>query len=74
MERLKGCGACEVVLTDTVPIPPEKRWKGLTVLSIAPLLAGAMKAVFSDGSVARLFENYPRYHGADIPLAYPRSE
>ncbi|EFG32543.2 ribose-phosphate pyrophosphokinase [Parascardovia denticolens F0305] len=73
VERLKNCGACEVVLTDTVPIPEEKRWDGLTVLSIAPLLAGAMKAIFNDGSVAELFANYPKYHGDEIPLAYPRS-
>ena len=45
VERLKNCGAREVVLTDTVPIPEEKRWDGLTVLSIAPLLASAIKAV-----------------------------
>ena len=41
VDRLKNCGAREVVLTDTVPIPEEKRWDGLTVLSIAPLLASA---------------------------------
>lgn len=52
VDRLKNCGAHEVVLTDTVPIPEEKRWDGLTVLSIAPLLASAIRAVFEDGSVA----------------------
>ena len=56
VDRLKNCGAREVVLTDTVPIPEEKRWDGLTVLSIAPLLASAIRAVFEDGSVAELFE------------------
>ena len=44
VDRLKNCGAREVVLTDTVPIPEEKRWDGLTVLSIAPLLASAIRA------------------------------
>ena len=53
VERLKNSGAREVVLTDTVPIPEEKRWDGLTVLSIAPLLASAIRAVFEDGSVVR---------------------
>ena len=38
IDRLKESGAREVVLTDTVPIPDEKRWDGLTVLSIAPCL------------------------------------
>ena len=59
VDRLKNCGAREVVLTDTVPIPEEKRWDGLTVLSIAPLLASAIRAVFEDGSVAELLDTYP---------------
>ncbi|WP_126029648.1 ribose-phosphate diphosphokinase [Bifidobacterium callimiconis] len=69
VERLKNCGAREVVLTDTVPIPVEKRWEGLTVLSIAPLLASAIKAVFSDGSVAELFDTYPTHHGQGFLFA-----
>lgn len=55
-------------LTDTVPIPEEKRWDGLTVLSIAPLLASAIRAVFEDGSVAELFDTYPEHHGQGIPV------
>lgn len=69
VERLRNCGAREVVLTDTVPIPEEKRWDGLTVLSIAPLLASAIKAVFSDGSVAELFDTYPTHHGQGFLFA-----
>ncbi|QKD80305.1 MULTISPECIES: ribose-phosphate diphosphokinase [Actinomyces] len=56
IERLATCGAREVVVTDTLPIPPEKRFEQLTVLPIAPLLARAIKAVFDDGSVAQLFD------------------
>lgn len=56
IERLATCGAREVVITDTLPIPPEKRFEQLTVLPIAPLLARAIKAVFDDGSVAELFD------------------
>ena len=69
IERLKNCGAREVVLTDTVPIPEEKRWDGLTVLSIAPLLASAIRAVFEDGSVAELFDTYPEHHGQGFLFA-----
>lgn len=69
VERLKNCGAREVVLTDTVPIPDEKRWDGLTVLSIAPLLASAIRAVFEDGSVAELFDTYPEHHGKGFLFA-----
>ena len=55
-EKLSTCGAREVVVTNTLPIPPEKRFEQLTVLSIAPILARAIKEVFTDGSVTTLFE------------------
>lgn len=55
-ERLSECGASEVIVTDTLPITDEKRFDNLTVLSIAPLLASAIKEVFEDGSVASLFD------------------
>ncbi|MEV8182589.1 ribose-phosphate diphosphokinase [Specibacter sp. NPDC078692] len=55
-ERLANCGAREVVVTNTLPIPEEKRFPTLTVLSIAPLLARAIKEVFEDGSVTSLFD------------------
>lgn len=45
-----------MVVTNTLPIPPEKRFEQLTVLSIAPILARAIKEVFTDGSVTTLFE------------------
>ena len=53
--RLSESGAAEVVVTDTLPIAPEKRFEQLTVLSIAPLLARAIREVFEDGSVTSLF-------------------
>ncbi len=55
-ERLASCGAGEVIFTDTLPIPDEKRFPGMTVLSIAPLLARAIHEVFDDGSVTSLFD------------------
>ena len=54
-KRLSESGAAEVVFTDTLPIPAEKRFEQLTVLSIAPLLARAIQEVFEDGSVTSLF-------------------
>lgn len=57
VERLSTCGAREVVVTDTLPIPEQKRFEQLTILPIAPLLAEAVKAVFDEGSVTRLFES-----------------
>jgi ribose-phosphate pyrophosphokinase len=55
-ERLANCGAREVIFTNTLPIPDEKRFPGITVLSIAPLLARAIQQVFEDGSVTSLFD------------------
>jgi ribose-phosphate pyrophosphokinase len=54
--RLSESGAREVVVTNTLPIPPEKNFKELTVLSIAPLIARAIREVFEDGSVTSLFD------------------
>ncbi|MEW5015187.1 ribose-phosphate diphosphokinase [Clavibacter michiganensis subsp. michiganensis] len=45
-----------VVVTDTLPIPEDKRWDKLTVLPIAPLLARAIHEVFDDGSVTSMFD------------------
>jgi ribose-phosphate pyrophosphokinase len=55
-QRLSDCGAKEVVFTNTLPIPDEKRFPTMTVLSIAPLLARAIQEVFEDGSVTSLFD------------------
>ena len=50
-----------VVVTNTLPIPDEKRMEKLTVLSIAPIIASALRAVFEDTSVSEIFhgENQP---------------
>lgn len=55
-QRLSQCGAQEVIVTDTLPIAPEKRFDNLTILPIAPLLARAIREVFDDGSVTSLFD------------------
>ena len=55
-QRLAECGAREIVVTNTLPIPEEKRFEQLTVLSIAPIIGQAIKEVFEDGSVTSLFD------------------
>lgn len=55
-ERLANCGAKEVIVTDTLPITPDKQFDSLTVLSIAPLLARTIREVFENGSVTSLFD------------------
>ncbi len=56
IDRLKNCSAVEVIVTDTLPIPPDREFDKLTVLSIAPLLSRAIREVFEDGSVTSLFD------------------
>jgi ribose-phosphate pyrophosphokinase len=55
IERLSTAPVREVVVTNTVPIADDKRFEGLTVLSIAPILAEALDAVFEDTSVSEIF-------------------
>jgi len=45
-----------VVVTDTLPLPSEKRFDKLTILPIAPLIARAIHEVFEDGSVTSMFD------------------
>ncbi|MFT6534401.1 MAG: ribose-phosphate pyrophosphokinase [Alpinimonas sp.] len=56
VELLQSKYIDQVVVTDTLPLPPEKRFDTLTVLPIAPLLARAIHEVFDDGSVTSMFE------------------
>ena len=56
-QRLQDSGIREVIVTDTLPIPPENQFANLTILPIAPLLARAIKEVFDEGSVASLFDH-----------------
>jgi ribose-phosphate pyrophosphokinase len=56
VELLSSAHIDSVVVTDTLPLPEEKRFDKLTVLSIAPLLARAIHEVFDDGSVTSMFD------------------
>ena len=58
VDRLRKSRVSEVVVTNTLPISEESRFDNLTVLSIAPLLARAIKEVFEDGSVTSLFDGH----------------
>ncbi|HVW80771.1 MAG TPA: ribose-phosphate diphosphokinase [Mycobacteriales bacterium] len=56
IDRLKNSRISEVVVTNTLPLTDEQHYDKLTVLSIAPLIARAIKEVFEDGSVTSLFD------------------
>jgi ribose-phosphate pyrophosphokinase len=56
IDRLKNSRISEVVVTNTLPLTDDHHFDRLTVLSIAPLIARAIKEVFEDGSVTSLFD------------------
>jgi ribose-phosphate pyrophosphokinase len=58
IERLSDPVIDSVVVTNTLPITPDKEFANLTVLSIAPLIAKAIAAVFYDDSVNSLFPGH----------------
>jgi ribose-phosphate pyrophosphokinase len=55
VDRLKNAPVRQVVVTNTLPIPDDKRFDALQVLSIAPIIAEALDAVFEDTSVSEIF-------------------
>ena len=55
VDRLKNSQISRLIVTDTLPIPSEKQLETLEVVSIAPLLAAAIDAVFEDRSVSEIF-------------------
>ena len=56
IDRLKNSEIERVVLTNTLPLPAEKQIPQIEVLSIAPLIAQALSAVFDDTSVSEIFD------------------
>ncbi|MGH2635837.1 MAG: ribose-phosphate diphosphokinase [Actinomycetota bacterium] len=55
VQHLEEAPIQQVVVMNTVPIAEEKRIGKLKVLSIAPLIADALRAVFEDTSVSEIF-------------------
>jgi ribose-phosphate pyrophosphokinase len=56
IERLRDAPLKQLVLTDSIPLPPQKQLPQIKVLSVAPLLANAIKRIHFNESVSRLFE------------------
>jgi len=55
IERLKQSVIKEVVVTNTIPVPPDKAIPQIRVLSVAPLLGEAIVRIHEDLSVSKLF-------------------
>lgn len=55
IDRLKNSEISRVVITNTLPLPPEKQIDKIEVLSVAGIIADALNAVFDDTSVSEIF-------------------
>lgn len=56
IDRLKNAPLERLVLTNSLPLPSEKQLPNVEVLSVAPLIAEALGAVFDDTSVSDIFD------------------
>ncbi|MDP9404882.1 MAG: ribose-phosphate diphosphokinase [Actinomycetota bacterium] len=55
IDKLKNSVIGRIVVTDTLPLPPEKQLDKIEVLSVAGIIADAIDAVFEDTSVSEIF-------------------
>jgi ribose-phosphate pyrophosphokinase len=55
IDRLKNSPISRVIITDTLPLPPEKQIDKIEVVSVAPILADTIGAVFAERSVSEIF-------------------
>jgi len=56
VQRIEESPIKELVVTDTIPLPPVKRLPKITVLSLAPLLGEAIRRIHTGHSVGELFQ------------------
>src|SRR5512147_2421168 len=54
-ERLRNLPLKEIITTNSVPLPPEKRLPNLTILSVAPLLGEVIRRIHEGQSVGAIF-------------------
>jgi ribose-phosphate pyrophosphokinase len=55
LERIMSSPLEEIVVTNSIPVPPEKRVARVTVLTVAPLLGEAIRRIHDEESVSTLF-------------------
>jgi len=55
IDRIKNSSLSKLVITNTLPLPPEKQIEQIEVLSVAPIIGQAIESVFDDASVSEIF-------------------
>lgn len=58
IERLQQSPIETLVITDTIPLPPEKRIPKIEVLSVAPMLAEGIRRIHADQSLSTIFDRF----------------
>jgi len=61
IDRLKNAPLAEVVVTNTLPLPSDRRLDNIVVLSVAGIVADAIRAVFEDASVSEIFNDQNQF-------------
>ena len=58
IERLRNSPINKLIITDTIPLPPEKQIEKIEVLSVAPTLAEGIRRIHADQSLSNIFEKF----------------
>lgn len=56
VQRIQDSVISELIITNTIPLPDEKKIDKIKVLSVAPLLGEAIMRIFHEVSVSKLFD------------------
>lgn len=56
IQRIQDSEIKQMILLNTIPVPPEKKIEKMKILSVAPLFAEAMMRVFNNESISKLFD------------------
>ena len=57
ISRIEESNITELIVTNTIPLPPEKRHPKIKVLSVVPILAETILRIYNELSVSQLFED-----------------
>jgi len=58
IERLQHSHIAKLIITDTIPLPPEKQIPSIEVLSVAPMLAEGIRRIHADQSLSSIFDKF----------------